>query len=81
MTIPEGYLYIESDSFKSFADLTSVSLPEGLASIYIPASVDTIGILAIPKNEGLTIYGVAGSKAEWYANGEGITFKQWGSDT
>ena len=88
LVIPAGVIQIDAEAFsgikartvklsenvtvigsKAFADC-----PE-LESIYIPNGCETIAADAFENVEGLTIYGVANSWANYYANRNGFAFE------
>lgn len=87
--IPEGVTYISDGMFYGCGSLTCIKIPEGtesinegafygcgsLTSAEIPDSVKSIAPHAFRDCPKLTVYGVAGSYAESYANENGIPFK------
>ena len=91
MVLPEGVTVIGDTAFAS-TGVRVFKCPEGLTEIshhtfincpnltdiYIPASVTFIGIRAIAKT--VTIWGVPGSFAEFYANKNGYAFKAYYGD-
>ena len=88
VTIPGSVTSIGSNAFSSCTKLTSITIPDGvktidtyafsnctkLESIIIPASVTSIGNYAFRNCEKLTIYGYSGTRAESFANANGISF-------
>ncbi|MBQ6483108.1 MAG: leucine-rich repeat protein [Anaerolineaceae bacterium] len=93
ITIPNSVNSIGLQAFGNCQSLTSITIPnsvnfinyqafancKNLTSIIIPDSVSKIGADVFSGCEKLTIYGVAGSKAEEYANEYNINFKLIGS--
>ena len=65
IVIPEGITKIQGETFSGCTSLTSVTVPESISMIHNDIFRDT----ALK-----TIYGVAGSYAETYANNNGYTF-------
>lgn len=91
LTIPDGVTAINASTFGHCTSLTSISIPDSvteigifafqdctaLKSAVIPASVTTIGQWAFDNcSSELVIYGKAGSRAQSYAESNGITFKE-----
>lgn len=85
--IPKGITIIGDRAFAQSNTLKSVNIPEGvtkigtnaftacpLERIYIPSSVTSIGQYVFVYCDKLTIYGIAGSYAQKYANSNGIKF-------
>lgn len=89
VTIPEGATEIQMGAFSGCTGLTQVTIPPSvttigelvfkdctyLISIVIPASVTAIKENAFDGCPNLTIHAPAGSKAEEYANKNGIPFE------
>jgi hypothetical protein len=78
VTIPDGVTTIETAAFNSCNSLTEVTIPESVITIdsyafgyYRDLNLEGEGQVHI---DGFTIYGYAGTKAEWYANYNRITF-------
>ena len=88
VTIPNSVTSIGEGEFNGCESLTSVTIPNSvtsiggyafewcssLTSVTIPNSVTTIGDYAFCGCSNVTIYGYPGTKAEAYANENGIPF-------
>ena len=87
-SLPEGLKMIGGWAFNECAGLTAVIIPDGtesigegafrlcdnLAKIYIPESVSDINDYAFAGSDKVVIYGIAGSDAQEFADGTGISF-------
>ena len=87
ISLPYGLTLIDEDAFSGCTGLYSISIPVGvtklgrgafsyigLTAAYIPESVTDIGDYCFEDNNDLTIYGIAGSAAQTYAEENGIPF-------
>ena len=88
VNVPVGVTAIDSGAFKACSALEAVVLPNrvtvirasafadcpNLEAVTIPRSVTSIQGSAFDNDDALTIYGVAGSYAETFANNKGIPF-------
>lgn len=87
--IPSSVTSIEEGAF-TFNALTSIKIGDGvenigvyafsnnkLTNVKIPSSVTTIGPDAFSENPNLSLIGKAGSAAENYAEGAGVTFQDF----
>lgn len=86
-TLPASILTIETETF-SGVSAKRIRLPDGLTSIgtyafancpylsqiYIPESCESIATTAFSGVTGLTVYGIDGSYAEWFAFKNGFEF-------
>lgn len=87
-SIKNGTKLLADQAFQNCTVITSINIPNsvfhlgentfkncfGLKSITIPESVSTIGYDVFAGCNALTIYGKAGSKAEFFAKEKGISF-------
>ena len=65
LIFPKGLRYIGNDAFED---------TEALTDAYIPETAEAIEDDAFPENEGLTIHGIGGSKAEKWAREHRVSF-------